>query len=123
MSWLQSELGALFNARYMTALAYDPSVSIAGFLGGIWGVVIPVSPNAITHPNVVVSQVTIANAITVFGANMIMNIGGGIAPNATLQSSISALQAQALSSGVLWRDAGNLDSSFNAPVTIPSKSG
>jgi hypothetical protein len=104
----------------MTALAYDPSVSIAGFMTGIWGAVIPVSPNAISHPNVVVSQVTIANAISTYGANMIMNLSSGISPNATLLSGIAALKSQALSSGVLWRDAGNLDTSFHIPDPPPT---
>ena len=108
VAFLVWELSALFNVRYLTNLAYDPASSIGGFFNGALTAVIPVSPNAITHPNVVVTTSTIPLAIIGFGADLIINLNGGISPNAVLQSEIATLQAQAFSSGVLWRDAANI---------------
>jgi len=108
--WLAAELRALFNTNFITNLAYDPTTALANFFAGIWGNVIPVSPNVIQHPNIVISQVAISGAITTFAANMIIDLSGGVsgAATAVLAAEILTLQNQALASGVLWRDASNI---------------
>jgi len=102
------ELSALFNAHYLTALAYDPAHSIAGFFDGALTAVIPVSPNAITHPNVVVSTVSTVNALAFFVPDMIICLSGGLDPVDAAVSAIATLKTGAIADGVLWRDASNL---------------
>lgn len=109
LQFITFELLALFNTRFVTNLAYDPTSSVSSFMSGLWGSVIPVSPNAISHPNVVVTTVAPASAITVFGANLIYDLsGGGKSPNAIQAAAVATLKAQALAVGVPWRDASNI---------------
>jgi hypothetical protein len=95
-AFLRHELLALFSVKYMTALACDDASALANFLVGGWGNVIPVSPNAIQQPNVVPTSIPISEAVSTFGANMVINLNGGISPDAAQQAAILALQAEAL---------------------------
>ena len=122
MQFITFELLALFSARFVTNLAYDPTSSLSSFMSGLWGSVIPISPNAISHPNIVVTTVAPASAISAFSANIISDLsGGGVAPNAVQAAAITTLKAAAITAGIEWRDAANISLLPVAlrPVVVP----
>lgn len=105
--FLATELRALFDAGQLTALAYDPGTSLAIMLAGFGGgSVIPVS--RVPGSQVRTTTVVPANAISVFGAELIFALGPGLAPNPLKLATIEALRQQARLAGVLWRDARNI---------------
>jgi len=109
LDWLTFELTALHNVGLLTSLAYDSVSTLSMFFNGQAARAFPIGN--------IPSIVSLANAITVFGAQLIMNVGGGY--NSVVEAdAVQALEAQALAAGVLWRDASNIGY-VNLPYPVP----
>lgn len=96
--FLQFELAVLAAAGELQALGCASDSNLTSFFN-------VANPQSVAPPGITpVTTFTTAQAISGFGATLIINMAGGISPSATVTSDIATLKAQAASSGVLWRD-------------------
>lgn len=97
LDFLSYELGVLASVGELQALGCASDSSLITFFG--------VGPYSVVPPGITpITTFTTAQAISGFGATLIINMAGGISPSPTLTAAIATLQSQAESSGVAWRD-------------------